>query len=110
MIKIALSEAPAGSVLASPVLDTKGRILLKEGAVLSPQLAKKLGKWGVLEVEIVGSAPEEAAEPCASSAARPATSSTPWTELFAPYEADPEMNLIHGALRTWKATRVVDAP
>lgn len=106
MTKIALADVPAGSVLASPVLDTKGRILLKDGSVLSPKLVKKLQKWGVHEVQIVGG-PEETDE--STPKAAPVLTGTPWSEMFAPYAGQPEMDLIHCALRTWKASRSVDA-
>ncbi|MEM7167105.1 MAG: hypothetical protein AAF581_16705 [Planctomycetota bacterium] len=106
MTKTPLADVAPDSILAQAVLDTKGRILLKEGAVLSPKLIKKLQKWGIHEVHVEGASDSE--DGVTVEQAIPALTGTQWSEMFAPFAACPEMDLVHRALRTWKASRAVD--
>ncbi|MBM3278944.1 MAG: hypothetical protein FJY95_12810 [Candidatus Handelsmanbacteria bacterium] len=54
MRRIRVQEAKVGEVLAAPVINRQGRILLPKGAKLSPAVLSRLQGWGVFEVQVEG--------------------------------------------------------
>jgi hypothetical protein len=57
MRKIDIEQVAEGMVLESPVKDLHGRVLMKEGSVISEKTIRILKMWGVVEVAIVDQAP-----------------------------------------------------
>jgi hypothetical protein len=54
MRQIAVEEARVGDVLAAPVQDASGRVLLPVGARLSAAVLSRLRGWGVFTLSIEG--------------------------------------------------------
>lgn len=54
MAKINISDLEASMVLKSPVFNSSGNLLLKEGSAISEKHISIFKKWGVLEVDIIG--------------------------------------------------------
>ena len=61
MRHIAVGEAQIGDVVAEPVLNEQGRVLLPKGARLSAAVLSRLAGWGVSRLAVEGE-DEEAAE------------------------------------------------
>jgi len=52
MKQIAVGEAEAGMVLGQPIIDSKGRTIVKAGARLTQLYISRLDRWGVKELWI----------------------------------------------------------
>jgi hypothetical protein len=59
-IQITLSNATAGMILSDPVLDTKGNVLLNEGAVLTTALINSLARHQIDSLAIATEAASQA--------------------------------------------------
>lgn len=57
--KIDTSEAKVGMILAEPIMDKQGRVIISEGSRLTPVLVKRLSRWGVEEIFIDADADEK---------------------------------------------------
>ena len=55
---ITLDQAAPAMVLAAPVKDRAGRLLVREGTELSDRHLESLRMWGISHIEIEGAAPE----------------------------------------------------
>lgn len=99
MPRLPLSDVPAHSVLAEPILDSQGRTLLGAGAELSPGLLKRLARWNVLEVTVTG---DPAGPGETTDGACQEFRSASLDELFAPHADRPEMGTIRQALELWR--------
>jgi hypothetical protein len=49
---ITASEAEVGMILARPVHDSQGRVIMNEGSRLTPALIKRFSKWGIETIYI----------------------------------------------------------
>jgi len=54
MRQISVEEAQVGDIVADPVQDENGRVLLPAGAKLSPAVLSRLKGWGVVNLSIEG--------------------------------------------------------
>ena len=54
MRKVSIEEAKAGDVVAEPVQDQNGRVILPVGAKLSQAVLSRLEGWGVFTLDIEG--------------------------------------------------------
>lgn len=54
MRQISVEEAQAGDIVAEPVQDENGRVLLPVGAKLSPAVLSRLKGWGVVNLSVEG--------------------------------------------------------
>lgn len=54
MRQIPVEEARAGDIVAEPVQDENGRVLLPAGAKLSPAVLSRLKGWGVFTLTLEG--------------------------------------------------------
>ena len=54
MRQIPVEEAQAGDIVAEPIQDENGRVLLPAGAKLSPAVLTRLKGWGVFNLSIEG--------------------------------------------------------
>ncbi|MBI4576919.1 MAG: hypothetical protein HY722_11715 [Planctomycetes bacterium] len=52
MHRLPVEELKEGMILAEPILDPVGRVLLGKGEELSALYIGKLSKWGILEVQV----------------------------------------------------------
>ncbi len=52
MRRIRVSEAEAGMILSQPIIDAKGRTIVKAGAKLTQLYIARLDRWGVEELSI----------------------------------------------------------
>jgi hypothetical protein len=62
MREISVEEAQAGDIVAAPVQDENGRVLLPAGAKLSPAVLSRLKGWGVVNLSIEGDEGDEGDE------------------------------------------------
>ena len=62
MREIAVGEAEVGDVVAKPVVNDRGRVLLPVGSRLSAAVLSRLSSWGVERVTVEGGEPEEPVE------------------------------------------------
>jgi hypothetical protein len=53
MVRIDIEQVTDGMVLQDPVIDLRGRVLMKEGSAMSEKTIRILKMWGVVEVSIV---------------------------------------------------------
>ena len=60
MRTIAVEEAEVGDVLAEPVTNAAGRVLLPQGAKLSQSVLARLPGWGVTAISVEGEDPDAA--------------------------------------------------
>lgn len=114
MPQISIHDIALDSVLAEPILDRAGRIILPSGTRLTPTIVRRLELWSVATVSIEGVTPTKAPlptgdEPPAVSAA-PAPNEDgreefPWTAEFRPHRDNPQMQLIERALDLWHERR-----
>ncbi|MBN2712026.1 MAG: hypothetical protein JXR97_06265 [Planctomycetes bacterium] len=51
--KCGINDLQPGMMLSQQVMDDKGRVVMPEGARLTPMYIKRLAKWGVEEVMVV---------------------------------------------------------
>ena len=58
MRDIAVGQAQVGDVVAEPVANAQGRVLLPKGARLSPAVLSRLAGWGVSRLQVEGLDPE----------------------------------------------------
>ena len=114
MPDVAVHDLQAGSVLAEPVLDPAGRILLQRGAVLTPGLIRRLSRWHVSEVCVLDEVDNAFAVDREDSTGEPGPvdPGTPagdprviWDKLFAPTAHSAESRCVHGALVHWYETQ-----
>ncbi|HIG57037.1 MAG TPA: hypothetical protein EYG11_03690 [Candidatus Latescibacteria bacterium] len=54
MRQIPVEEAEVGDIIAEPIQDQSGRVLLPAGAKLSPAVLARLKGWGVFTLNIEG--------------------------------------------------------
>lgn len=59
MREIAVGQAQVGDIVAEPVVNDQGRVLLPKGAKLSPAVLSRLQGWGVNELHIEGDDAED---------------------------------------------------
>ena len=59
MRQISVDEAEVGDIVAAPLTNEQGRVLLPKGAKLSAAVLSRLKGWGVYEVVVEGEDPEE---------------------------------------------------
>ena len=59
MAKVLLDNVEIGMELSADVIDRQGRVLLKEGIVLTEKHLRIFNTWGVLEIEIAGDLEQE---------------------------------------------------
>lgn len=71
MRQISVEEAQVGDVLAAPLENAQGRVLLPKGAKLSAAVLSRLTGWGVSGLEVEGEDPDA-----------PAVSDTERLEVF----------------------------
>ena len=57
MRDIAVGEAEVGDVVAEPVVNNQGRVLLPKGARLSAAVLSRLAGWGVARLSVEGEDP-----------------------------------------------------
>ena len=58
MRRIAVDEAQAGDLLAEPLENTQGKILLPKGAKLSSAVISRLRGWGIQTLAVEGDDPD----------------------------------------------------
>ena len=54
MREIAVGQAEVGDIVAEPVVNDEGRVLLPKGAKLSPAVLSRLQGWGVNQLQVEG--------------------------------------------------------
>ena len=54
MREIAVGQAQVGDIVAEPVVNDEGRVLLPKGAKLSPAVLSRLQGWGVSQLQVEG--------------------------------------------------------
>ena len=62
MREISVGEASVGDIVAEPVANGQGRVLLPRGAKLSAAVLSRLGGWGVTYLKNEGDDPDAAVE------------------------------------------------
>jgi hypothetical protein len=86
MKRIVVRDAKPGMLLARPITDQQGRIIVAEGTKLSQLYISRLEKWGVAELFVAEEAPAPrvataepgpAAAPAKAAAAPPAAAAVP---------------------------------
>lgn len=107
MIKVPVSEIPRNSVLGAPILDSAGRILLREGVLLSPKLLQMVERWNIGEVTIRPESGTDASphEPAQEHATPPRFRA----QLFDQHAESEEMQIIHRALLRWQENASLDS-
>lgn len=63
MSYVSVDQAASGMVLASDVLDRRGRLLIPAGRALAQKHVEALRMWGVERIDVEGDAPTKAASP-----------------------------------------------
>lgn len=63
MAYLTVDQAREGMVLAAPVTDRRGRLLLPEGRPLTERHVEALRMWGISHVEVEGDDPVDEADP-----------------------------------------------
>ena len=105
-------------MLAEPVLDPAGRILLQRGAVLTLGVIRRLSRWHVSKVCVLDAVDNEFAvdREDAMEDPGPVDPGTPpgdprtiWDQLFAPTAHSAESRCVHGALVRWYETHTAAA-
>ncbi len=54
MQEIAVGQAQVGDIVAEPVVNDQGRVLLPKGAKLSPAVLSRLQGWGINQLHVEG--------------------------------------------------------
>jgi len=54
MRDIDVGQAEVGDIVAEPVVNEQGRVLLPKGAKLSPAVLSRLQGWGVIRLQVEG--------------------------------------------------------
>jgi hypothetical protein len=62
MRKVTVEEATVGDIVAAPIINEQGRVLLPVGAKLSAAVLSRLKGWGVNELTIEGEDPDNPAK------------------------------------------------
>ncbi len=57
MRQIDVAQAQVGDVIAAPLINDEGRVLLPKGAKLSPAVLSRLAGWGVQSIQLEGDDP-----------------------------------------------------
>ncbi len=104
MRQVAANEAHAGAILAEPIRDHRGRVLLKAGKPLTPTLIACLERWTIATIFIEDGEPESVASEASENETQLWLNER-WEKLFEPHLDCPEMQTIHQALRQWLTTR-----
>ena len=99
MRRVQVAHVAPGSVLAQPVLDSLGRVLLRAEAPLTATVIACLERWRIATVTILD-AEDGDDKPCHEP--RAAKLRKHWEQLFGPHQSDPEVALIHSALERWQ--------
>ncbi len=60
MAQLTVDQAQPGMVLAAPVMDRRGRLLIPVGKELTERHVDALRMWGVTHIEVEGERPDEA--------------------------------------------------
>ena len=96
MREISVGEAHVGDVVADPVANEQGRVLLPKGAKLSAAVLSRLTGWGVTRLKVEGDEADSAGGPTADLQEE-------LDHQFSEWEEDPLMMAIkqtaHGHLR-----------
>ena len=67
MRRISVSEAKAGMVLARPIVDQQGRVIVNAGTKLSQLYIARLERWGVQELHVEDDPVRRATAPALSA-------------------------------------------
>ncbi len=102
MRRVEVTHVAPGALLAQPVLDSLGRVLLSAGAPLTTTVIACLERWRISTVTIKEAEDCDDA-PCKESHAERLREH--WERLFGPHQSDPEVALIHSALERWQEAR-----
>ena len=91
-----LESVPPGAVLAVPVTDARGNVLVPAGRALTPEWIQRLKGRGVLQVTVL-----PAAAPAAGSSVQGVQSDrmARLDALFAPHAQDPLMQALAAAAK-----------
>ncbi len=103
MRRVEVTGITPGCTLAKPVLDSMGRVLLRTGALVTPTVLTCLERWSIAAVYI-----DDVEAPPAEQSPEPTETHSFdnfWNQTFASHEENPEMDLIHRALKRWQSTR-----
>ncbi|MGE3164226.1 MAG: hypothetical protein AB7O52_04930 [Planctomycetota bacterium] len=110
-----LHEIPKGSVLAEPILDGDGRILLRAGTVLTDAVLGVLARLHVSQVDALDAdVTDDRSTPTrgdgtGESGTNRATPEFPrtdgWQDLFADHKGSHEMGILEAGLTGWAAAR-----
>ena len=65
MQTISVEQAKVGDVLAEPLLNREGKVLLPKGARLSPAVVSRMQGWGISTLAVDGSGSSESDGPAA---------------------------------------------
>ena len=57
MRRVEIDDLSPGDIVANPVVNDKGMVILPKGIKLTPSLIGRLDRWGVTEAEIEGEDP-----------------------------------------------------
>lgn len=105
-----LHEIPEHSILAEPVLDGEGRILLRAGTVLTRAVIGVLTRLHVSQVAVEEprSSPSPSVAPdrvLTEPAGQQFPRTSGWEPLFAEHRGSEEMRIIEAGLNGWAAAR-----
>ncbi|MEM7262298.1 MAG: hypothetical protein AAF488_09945 [Planctomycetota bacterium] len=95
---VSIHELRLESVLAEPLCDAEGRILLNAGTRLTPSLVRRLERWCISKIQVDDT-------PTATDAVEDSGLPECWDHQFATHESSHEMQTIHRALVQWESTR-----
>ena len=101
MRSVSVTDLTAGSHLAQPVLDARGRILFPAGTRLSATLIAHLERWGITTVAVH--------DPDHLPPAHPGLLEL-WDRLFAVCPPGPEAEILARALERWEKARRSPTP
>lgn len=93
MRQIEVTEAQVGDIIAGPVINDEGRVLLPKGAKLSPAVLSRLAGWGVQTIQIEGEDVETRADETG------ATDAADLDQRFSAWEEDELMMAIKQVAR-----------
>ena len=65
MQTISVDQAKIGDILAEPLLNGEGKVLLPKGARLSPAVVSRMQSWGITSLAVAGSESGEQDGPAA---------------------------------------------
>ena len=97
MINLTIDEIKPGMILAQPVRNPQGVLLLEAGARISKKNIRILKSWGILEISIKGNPAEAASRPGESETRVKGTIEMQLKEKFSDVLDDPVMVEIFNA-------------